>query len=592
MILNYRLFFFILCIGFCLSVNAQHQNFEEIVAFIDDEEPYKAIQKLEDINIDHLSSYDKATYYYYLAEAESNVGKFDEAFAHTLLSKKLFTQEDAPSDVLDCNLLLISILDVQDGYDFKAKNLEEELRTYVNQQKDPKAAFTLNTRIGSRYLDNDLPQKAILFFLKNDSIGKTHKNKRFSISAYANVSTVYSLLKKDFDSALFYNKKAIKIYNENPNDTKLLSYLYNNQARIHQSKQNYKDALAYYQKADSIEIKGNIGATKRIYYANLSSLYESMGDYKNAYNYLKKEKIINDSIEQSEQNIALSDIQTKYETEKKEKENILLKTDLKKKKQTQFILWLGIISSIIIGTTISLLIAKNAKKKRLLNKQEQKIKIQEIEQGLKEQELNSIDALIAGQEKERQRLAENLHDNLGATLAALKLNIQHIKTGESNSKSIKNSIELINDAYDKVRSIAHEKSTGVIAKNGLLPAIKDMAKRISTNNFTVIVEDYGLENRLENTLEIRIFRIIQELITNIIKHANATEATVSLTNHNSTLNIIVEDNGKGFDEKFTYSQNKGMGLSSIEKRVENIGGTLEVDSFPNKGTSIIINLPL
>lgn len=69
-----------------------------------------------------------------------------------------------------------------------------------------------------------------------------------------------------------------------------MSYLYNNQARIHQSRQNYKDALAYYQKADSIVIKGNIGATKRIYYANLSSLYESMGDYKNAYNYLKKRK--------------------------------------------------------------------------------------------------------------------------------------------------------------------------------------------------------------------------------------------------------------------------------------------------------------
>jgi len=592
MTVKYHLLFYIFFFGFLWNTTAQQQNFEEVIVYLDEEEPYKAIRKLEEINVEHLSVYDKATYYYYLADAKSIMGDFDEAFAHTLLSKKLFSQEKSPSDVLDCNLLLISILDVQDGYDFKAKNLEAELRTYVDQQKDPKAAFILNNRIGSRYLDNDQPEQAIKFFLKNDSIGQVHENKRFSISAFANVSTVFSLLKKDYDSALYYNKKAIKIYNEDSNDIRLLSYLYNNQARIHQSKKNYEKALAYYQKADSIEIKGNVGASKRIYYANLSSLYEIMGDYEKAYTYLRKEKVINDSIKQSEQNIALSDIQTKYETEKKEKENIVLKTDLKKKKQTQLILWIFIISSVIIGVTMSWLIAKNAKKKRLLNKQQQKIKIQEIEQELKEQELNSIDALIVGQEKERQRLAENLHDNLGATLAALKLNIQHIKANENNSKTINNSIVLINDAYEKVRAIAHEKSTGVIAKNGLLLAIKDMSKRISSDSFKVNVEDYGLENRLENTLEIRIFRVIQELVTNIIKHAKATEATISLTNHNSTLNIIVEDNGMGFKESFTHLQNKGMGLSSIEKRVENLGGTLEVDSYPNKGTSIIINLPL
>ena len=140
--------------------------------------------------------------------------------------------------------------------------------------------------------------------------------------------------------------------------------------------------------------------------------------------------------------------------------------------------------------------------------------------------------------------------------------------------------------------MAHIKNSGVIAKNGLLPAVEKLVKNASVaSKLTIEVQDFGLEDRLDNLLEITIFRIIQELVTNIIKHSQATSANISITNHQDSLSIIIEDNGIGFDMK-KIQHKDGMGLSSIEKRVEHLEGTLEVDSTEGNGTTILIDIPL
>ena len=133
----------------------------------------------------------------------------------------------------------------------------------------------------------------------------------------------------------------------------------------------------------------------------------------------------------------------------------------------------------------------------------------------------------------------------------------------------------------------------MIAKQGLLKAIKNMADNISASNkISINVIDHGLEDRLENSLELTIFRIIQELVTNIIKHAEATETMIHLTNHKDALNIMVEDNGKGFNPSQITTKNKGMGINSIDKRIEHLEGTMTIESEMNKGTTIIIDIPL
>ena len=205
--------------------------------------------------------------------------------------------------------------------------------------------------------------------------------------------------------------------------------------------------------------------------------------------------------------------------------------------------------------------------------------------------------MVDGQEKERKQIAEDLHDNLGSVLATLKLHFEKLKINcEKNlidPEILFNKTEnLIDEAYIKVRSIAHAKNSGVIANEGLLVAIRIMADKISSaDKIKIEVIDFGLNKRLKNSLEITIFRIIQELITNVIKHAEAKNATINISLYDENLNIIIEDDGKGFDFK-KVNFKKGMGISSIKTRIEHLKGTFKIDSTLEKGSSIIIDIPI
>ena len=252
---------------------------------------------------------------------------------------------------------------------------------------------------------------------------------------------------------------------------------------------------------------------------------------------------------------------------------------------------------ILLAGTIAILTLKNSKRKRKLAEQETELETQKNLTLLKEQEITTINAMVDGQEKERQRIAEDLHDNLGSVLATLKLHFENLKINTEKKKIDQNTLfdkteNLIDEAYLKVRRIAHAKNAGVIANQGLLVAIQMMAEKISSaDKINIEVIDYGLDKRLENSLEITVFRIIQELTTNIIKHAEAKNATINIALYDKNLNIIIEDNGLGFNIDKVNLKN-GMGISSIKTRVEHLKGTFEVDSTIGKGSSIIINIPI
>lgn len=245
---------------------------------------------------------------------------------------------------------------------------------------------------------------------------------------------------------------------------------------------------------------------------------------------------------------------------------------------------------------ITLFLLNNSRKKRLIAVQEKELEIQKNLTLLKEQEIGIINAMIEGQEKERQQVAEDLHDNLGSAIATLKLHFENLKLSLSKKKIDKEALftkteDLIEEAYQKVRSIAHVKNSGVIANKGLLVAIQLMAQKVSAaNSIDIEVVHFGLEKHLENSLEISLFRMVQELTTNIIKHASASHATINITQDKQGITLLVEDNGVGMDtSKITTTH--GMGLHSIETRVEHLGGQFTIDSTPTKGTTIIIQIP-
>ncbi|GEQ85756.1 two-component sensor histidine kinase [Patiriisocius marinistellae] len=412
-------------------------------------------------------------------------------------------------------------------------------------------------------------------------------------------SNVYDLLMVYFretnkqDSLIKYANKLLAL--PTTNYTKLSKfYAHLELASLNATNNNAKEATKYLSLSKSqFNELDSTRAAYSYYRFGAMKVLSVIGEYEQAYNFLEKSIIFEHHLNFKENQQDINQLQVELETAEKEKQ--LLLSEQENKKQEYFLIALG--GLLVLGSFIAVLINLNTKRKQRIAEQEKEIEIQKIERLLKEQELTTIDAMIEGQEKERQRLAGDLHDNVGATLAAAKLQFEHLKRNRAKSNITDELYEktsfLLADAYSKIRNISHINNSGVIAKNGLLPAVQKLARNASINGkLNIEVSDFGLENRIENTLEIMLFRVIQELVTNIIKHSKASEASIAITQHEGIINIIIEDNGIGISEERKLINSTGMGLENIEKRIEHIDGTFEIDSSLGKGTTIIIDIPV
>jgi len=356
-------------------------------------------------------------------------------------------------------------------------------------------------------------------------------------------------------------------------------------ARVNERLNKYREAISTVNKATPYINKNNLENDSYTMYAYKGDYFSILRDYDSAYFAADTVRKLNDRLETQKHNREVSMMSLQLNDAQKEKEMLKLKN------------WLLIMLIVFgLGGVINYLTVKNSRKKRLFAIQEKELEKQKNLTLIKEQEITTINAMIEGQEKERKRVAEDLHDNLGSVIATLKLHFDNLKLNRRkekvNQKSLFDKTEnLIDEAYQKVRSIAHAKNAGVIANQGLLIAVKLMAEKISSaHTIQIDVIDYGLEKPIENSLEISLFRMIQELTTNIIKHAKANHATINISQDIDDITILIEDNGRGMDTS-ELKFNKGMGLYSIEKKVSYLKGSFTVDSSKDKGTTIIINLP-
>lgn len=592
--LNYHVFKHLLTIpvsvfltGFAFSQNI---NFDAVTDAIDTQDFVSADNAFKDIDTSSISTYDKAVWLFYYSDFQFRKDNHDMAYQSVLKSKQLFESIDASSDVSDCNFMIVQILSHQDNLktnNTKINNIIEEEFQKAQKSKDSNALREVYFRLAAQFLDQDNGEEAIKYFNKELDIVKQQKDTLRMAFTLDNIGIVHSAVYNNPDSALYYARQATPIY-EHFNDLRALSYNHNNIAQQYKLKKEFDKAIKYYKKADSLPNTSFEAKSKVIFYENMAEAYQQKKDYQNASLYLDKLNKLKDSINDTKQNIAISEIQEKYDNEKLRANN--LETEAKRK-QTQNIA-IGLGGSLVLGSIIGFLLFKNTKRKQKLAEQEKEIDSQKLATVLKEQELTAIDAMIAGQEKERQRIANDLHDDLGGLMATVKLHFNALKDKDSPELFNKTNA-LIEEAYQKVRTVAHAKNSGVIAKQGLLKAVEQMAEKISAaNKIHIEVLDHGLDNRLENSLELTLFRIIQELITNVIKHANASEATIHLTNHDDSINIMVEDNGKGFNPSQVTKTNKGMGISSIDKRIEHLNGKMTIESEKNKGATVIIDVPL
>jgi signal transduction histidine kinase len=551
--------------------------------------PFQSIKNKEEL----------ALVYKYMASAYSKNSQEDKSFEYYTKSKLNYLEAGNKEEAMEISLDIAYLFTTQKHNFTKAKSIIQDYIVYAKENgKDDLLAKGYSSWASTLIEEN--PEESKKYFKKAfDYNNKAFDEKTFT-TINNNLGVLFSEKLNKPDSALFYFNKNLDISIQK-NDVNEICVNYINIAGAYYYKGEYREAIKLLNKANEIELTEYKENTKCLIHHFLSYNYEALGDYEKAYYHLFEYKTIQDKINAELQNIKLSELQIFYETKEKELENKALKNQnslLESKRKINLLVVFVLIGVLISILVISLLSIKNAKKKQKIAEQEKLIEKQKLATTLKEHELQNIDLMLESQENERIKMANELHDNLGSMLATLKLNFQNLKRQkekliDDENKLYEKTDDLIEEAYQKVRNMAHFKNSGIIGNEGLVPAVKKMADKMSVLNLLDInVIPFGLKDRLDNKLEVSLFRMIQELCTNIIKHAKANEVNIYLTQHNGTdINLIIEDNGIGFDLKTVKSSN-GMGLKNIEKKVEQMGGTFSIDTIIDKGTTIIIDIPL
>lgn len=336
------------------------------------------------------------------------------------------------------------------------------------------------------------------------------------------------------------------------------------------------------QKALAIARENNIEAKFPMIYSALAHNYEQAGRHQEAAASYKILNELKDSLYKDANPRALAEIQSRYETVKKEQQI---------EKQQNRIRFQNYLFGGIAALALLAGLLAYSYYRRFRLRQETRMKTALI----KQQELASK-AVMEAEENERQRIAKDLHDGIGQMMSAAKMNLSSFESAirfadNDQKRSFENAMRLVDDSCREVRTVSHIMMPNALLKNNLSAAIHEFVDKLDNKSLEVHVYTEGLDERLDSNIELVLYRVLQECVNNVIKHAGASTMDISVTRDSNGIDATVEDNGKGFDvkgkEAFT-----GMGLKNIITRVEYLKGTIDFDSAPGRGTVVAIHIPV
>lgn len=374
----------------------------------------------------------------------------------------------------------------------------------------------------------------------------------------------------------------------------LKSEVANNIAINYLDQKQYSKAQPFATEANNISVRLKQFKIAAASFEVLKKIAEAQGNYKLAFDFAEQFKIYDDSATNEAIQKQTLILEKKYETEKKEKEIADLTAtntaqELAVVKRNRFLL-VGGLTAVLLLITLGLLY-RNSKQKQLLATKENLLHQEQIKFLTRQQQVVSLQSMVNGQEAERTRIAKDLHDGLGGLFSTIKMyfsTLQHEQESLSHNELFIKSYGLIDTASEEVRRIAHNMMPEGLMKLGLLHALEDMCSNISAaKQLQVKLQSYGMEKRMNASTEIMLYRIVQELLNNIIKHAHATNVIVQFNREADQLTVTVEDNGRGFSLQEPDGK-KHKGLETIKSRVNYLNGNISIDSENNIGTTVLM----
>jgi len=521
---------------------------------------------------------------------------YDDSFRSYKKSIDLFEKIGDSTHLYEVKLSLADLYIFQDLDDGAERLLQEAIQFYNREKKGVELARAY-LNLSRIHLDREDFKKEIYYLNKSVDINRVLKDTLLDITVSIEKSNSYIRLGEE-NKALGTAERALAMSTE-INNPAFISRSLLALGNAYQVKENPQLSIEYLRRSHQLALP-TAASQYRDIYKTMAAAYADQNSYDSAYIYVNKFVALNDSLQNADQLETANRLSRQYESQKKDEkiqelsqERNSAEFSVRKQRNLLISALIGFLA-ILAGTYFIIrFFQKQISTRELINRQNEKInkqKITELENNMK---IESMHAMIEGQEAERERVAKDLHDSLGGLLSTVKLQFDSLENKLEGVKKInnyKNANRLLDTACQEVRDIARNMQPSSLLNLGLVAAVRDLINRIDDpDQRTIDFQHYGLENKLENTVALTVYRLVQELLNNSIKHSKAKEILIQLTREEKEFIIMVEDDGIGFDVE---GVEKGMGTENILSRVNYLKGDLSVHSEKGKGTTTLITVPL
>lgn len=445
-------------------------------------------------------------------------------------------------------------------------------------------AYSFNN-LGAVYRDLKKPDSALYFFKLGSEYFSRKKYLNGMALAYRNIGGV-AYDKGDYDTSLYYAKKGLETGIES-GEKRAQCHSYHDIATIWLKMKDTQQAVVYFNKALMLAQEITEKAILRNSSYELAVINENRGNYKEALLRYKIFKAWNDTLFDIEKTRVYGDLERKYQTTQKEQQiNILSQESAIQQlrlKQRNLLL----AGSVILLSSAALMI--------YFTQNRRKLKAEARLQGeLFRQQQQAAREVLHAEERERRRIATDLHDGVGQLLSAALLNLhqagEHTEENSTARQMAGRAAALLSQGCDEMRSISHKMMPSALLKAGLAMSVKEFLEKIDGDKIKVYLDVAGLDRRLDEQTETILYRVIQEAVNNVIRHAEASELSIQIAKDEQGIAIAIEDNGKGFDVS-RLPDTEGIGLKNIRSRIALLNGTLDVDATPGRGTLLAIHIP-
>ena len=486
--------------------------------------------------------------------ALNNLGTLYELQKDTLKALKCYQDNVKIAKANDFNeVLLYSYSSL--GIINRANNKPEAIKYY-------NLAYTIANKLNDDYQKASILLNTSEVYLSTDIVANYHK--------------AYKCLVK------------LKEIEDRVNSTDHLFYYYFNMGAYYSKTKKYDRSVSMYLEALKMSQKG-IDSEQRISLFNsISKVYRKSGNFEKAYQFLDKYHSLQDSVFSVKKAEDFNEIQTRYEVEKKNlKIDLLSREKIIEKTKKRIVIYIGL--ALVIPLLVLVFFYRNRiKLQKVIREKENEIFLKEKTELQQQQELERMTGIVQGQDNERNRIAKEIHDGIGGDLAGIKLQLHQINSSINNDE-INTVIAHLGNIFNELRAISHDLSLNKISGESLEILLFDLIKEYgSRGEFSiefVVYPDDALD-KLPSILKHHIYRIMQELLANISKHARANHVLLSFTKMDDKLNILLEDDGCGFEN----TGRDGIGIKNIKERLIAINGSMIIDTGFKKGTTVIIDI--